>query len=81
MPYHQRTIPKGTVGEVSKIEEELAELKDALEQNNQIMALVELSDLIGAIQLFLENKYPQFTMEHLNIMSKATMSAFREGTR
>jgi hypothetical protein len=48
--YHKRDIRKGSYGEPSKIREELDELEDALEQNNRIMALMELSDIYGALE-------------------------------
>lgn len=53
--YHKKKIKKGTLGEISKIKEEILELEDALEQKNKIMALVELSDLFGAIKLYCIN--------------------------
>jgi hypothetical protein len=46
--YHVNFIPKGKLGDFSKIEEELFEFKDAHQQNSSIMELIELSDLIGA---------------------------------
>jgi hypothetical protein len=81
MGYHIAKIKKGTIGEVSKIQEELDELKDALQQDADIMALVELSDLYGAIQAFLEHNYPDMTMIDLRIMSDITRSAFKSGDR
>ena len=48
--YHTTEIPKGKLGEFSKIEEEFFEAKDALEQENPIMVLLELSDMLGAIE-------------------------------
>jgi len=39
--YHVQKIAKGTYGTPSKIQEELDELKDALDQNNKILALVD----------------------------------------
>ena len=47
--YHLRKIAKGSPGEASKIKEELEEFLDAVDQGVKIMALVELSDLYGAI--------------------------------
>ena len=81
MSYHLREIKKGKFGEVSKIREELDELEDALEQNNKIMALCELSDILGAIGGYLEKHHPDITMQDLSIMSHATRRAFKEGTR
>ena len=51
--YHIANIPKGEYGEVSKIEEEIAELKDATSQGSKIMELVELSEIYGAIEGYL----------------------------
>lgn len=48
--YHEREIPRGTLGEVSKIDEELAEYKDACEQGAKILVICELADLFGAIR-------------------------------
>ncbi len=48
--FHNRKIKKGIYGEFSKIEEELDEAKEALEQGNKLMFLIELSDIIGAIE-------------------------------
>ena len=78
--YHMREMPKGTIGEISKIEEELEELKDAMEQDCRIMALLELSDLYGAIELFLDEKFGM-EMDELKSMSDITQRAFRSGAR
>lgn len=79
--YHLRDIPKGIFGELSKIEEELEEIKDSIEQNSKLMELIELSDLYGAIQGYLEKHHPGVTMEELRIMSDITQRAFRSGAR
>lgn len=80
--YHLSEIPKGVVGEFSKIEEEFYELKDALEQGNKVMSLVELSDLIGAIKLYLEKEYGKsIEIYDLMTMAKATQRAFECGDR
>lgn len=79
--YHFRDIPRGNVGEVSKIKEEIFELEDSEEQGNKIMSLTELSDLLGAIDSYLENKFSGFSIEDLNKMKNATKRAFRTGTR
>lgn len=81
MGYHLKEIPRGVFGEFEKIEEEVAELKDALEQNNRIMALVELSDLLGAIDGFLDKHFSGFSLDDLLTMSEATKRAFEDGTR
>lgn len=79
--YHVTEIQKGTLGEISKIQEELDELKDADKQGVRIMALVELSDLVGAIESYLETHFPEVNMEDLMKMSNVTKRAFRNGRR
>lgn len=81
MGYHQRHIDKGILGNVSKIKEELLELEDAATQGIKIMALLELSDIYGAMEFYLERNYQGFTMDDLAKMSAATKSAFKDGTR
>jgi hypothetical protein len=80
MGYHKYKIAKGKVGEASKIREEFQEFQDANEQGNSVMELVELSDLIGAIELYTLNKY-NIDLNTLIIMTRATQSAFEEGER
>lgn len=48
--FHKRIIKKGVYGELSKIEEELQEAYDAEEQGQDLMLLIELSDMVGAIE-------------------------------
>jgi len=79
--YHRATIAKGTFGQSSKILEETLELIDAEKQANKIMGLVELSDLYGAIQGYMEANHPLLSMEDLRIMSETTQRAFRHGKR
>ncbi len=79
--YHLSEIPRGVVGESSKILEETLELQDAERQGAKIMALVELSDLVGAIELYLRNRHPSVTLEDLMIMSRITRRAFENGRR
>lgn len=81
MGYHLVEILRGKYGELSKLDEELAELKDAAKQGNRIMELVELSDLIGAIAGYLKNYHPGYSVNDLIIMSQATDRAFEDGTR
>lgn len=80
MGYHKTKIKKGKIGEISKIQEELDELKDAEDQNVKIMAMVELSDLYGALQLYAKEKY-DLSMKDLEKMSKLTQNAFKTGAR
>jgi hypothetical protein len=79
--YHLTTIPKGEVGESSKILEEILELQDAEAQECKVMALVELSDLMGAIALYLERHHPDTSIDDLIIMSNITRRAFANGHR
>jgi hypothetical protein len=67
-------------GEASKIREEFCEFEDALEQNNPVMALVELSDMLGAIAEYTYRKH-NITLMQLLEMSNATQRAFADGTR
>lgn len=80
MGYHKREITKGIIGEFSKIREEVEELFDAAEQNNNILVLCELTDLIGAIESFAENKF-KITITDLINFSNLTKEAFKEGKR
>lgn len=80
MGYHIREITKGSFGDFSKIQEEWEELLDAHEQGGKILELVELSDLYGAIEGYLQSKYGM-TMIDIKQMSEMTSSAFREGKR
>lgn len=79
--YHVTFIPKGEVGEVSKILEEAMELKDACLQNARIMELIEMSDLYGAMEAYLENRHPSISMDDIIKMSNITRRAFRNGHR
>jgi NTP pyrophosphatase (non-canonical NTP hydrolase) len=79
MGYHNKIIPKGVLGEFSKIREEFLEAEDAIEQNNKVMILIELSDLLGAIEQYTA-KY-NITLEDLIIMKEATKRAFKDGSR
>ena len=77
--YHLTTIPKGVLGEVSKIEEEFLELKDAYGQNNKVLEICELCDLVGAIEAYAQ-KY-NLTLNDLIKMKEANKRAFQDGTR
>jgi hypothetical protein len=80
MGYHLRPIQtKGTFGKPSKIREELEELEEALEQDNRILALVELADLYGALEAVVESLGA--TMDQVSKMSAATKRAFSDGSR
>lgn len=79
--YHLSEIPKGELGEFSKVQEEFNELRDALDQGSKVMALVELSDMIGAVQAYLDNHFPGFTVQDLITFSQITKRAFENGHR
>lgn len=79
--YHLRPIRKGELGELSKLEEELAELQDAAAQGCRVMELVELADLFGAMRLYLEKHHAGYTMADLEKMSEVTRRAFLNGHR
>jgi hypothetical protein len=80
MGYHLKEIERGVFGEFSKIVEEFQELQDAQEQDNKIMQLIEMSDLIGAIEGY-ANKEFGFSLDSLTQMKDATHKAFNDGTR
>lgn len=52
--FHNREISKGVLGELSKVREELEEAEDALDQQNDILLILELADLVGAVGLVSE---------------------------
>lgn len=79
--YHLNKIEKGVLGESSKIMEEVLELQDAEKQDVKIMALIELSDMVGAIQMYLNKHYPDITLNDLIAMSNVTKRAFESGHR
>lgn len=69
--YHINHIEKGVLGDFSKIEEEYYELKDAKEQKSKIMELVELSDFIGAIELYIKKQ--KINTELKDVLDKAKL--------
>ena len=77
--YHLKTIQKGTLGEISKIQEEYLELMDAYSQNNKVLEICELCDLIGAIEAYAQSY--NLTLSDLNKMKEANKRAFQDGTR
>ena len=80
--YHLEEIPRGTYGEISKILEEAEELRDAMEQANKVMVIIELSDLIGAIDGYMEKHYEKkLTIDDLLTMAETTKRAFKSGHR
>lgn len=79
MGYHNNEIPKGILGEFSKIEEEFLELKDAHEQDHKILQICELADLVGAIEAYA--KKWNLTIEDVLQMKASTEGAFKDGSR
>lgn len=79
--YHIRKIPKGVLGLSSKIREEFEEFIDAEKQGVKVMTLVELSDLVGAIEAYLANKFPGVSLGDLHQMAEVTRRAFNNGVR
>lgn len=79
--YHLARIEKGDLGELSKIKEELEEAIDAEGQNSSVMVLVELADMVGAIEAYLAKHHPGTTLDDLVIFSNITKRAFQNGRR
>jgi len=79
--YHINKIERGILGEPSKIREELEEFLDATEQDVSIMALVELSDMIGAVEAYLNKHHPTIGIHDLKAMNAVTKRAFTNGHR
>ena len=80
--YHVDNIQRGEYGEISKIVEEVAELKDAAKQGIKVMVLVELADILGAIDGYLNKHYRNVVkMSDLLDMSDVTKRAFETGHR
>lgn len=79
--YHMVKIPRGKIGEPSKIIEEAFEIQDAHTQGVKLMTQVEMSDLYGALDRFREKYHPELTMDNLNDMYRVTRRAFENGKR
>ena len=79
MGYHLKEIEKGELGKFSKIKEEFQELEDAVNQYDEILILCELSDLYGAMELYIENF--GMNMQSLEKFSNKTKQSFKEGKR
>ncbi len=79
--YHIEKIEKRRYGYLGKILEETEELLDAHQQGSNIMVLIELSDLYGAIEGFLAESYPDIKMSDLAKFSQITKRAFESGER
>lgn len=79
--YHNRIIRKAKAGTADKVIEEAKEYKDAMDSDNPIMGLVELSDVYGAIECILEQDHPHVSMSDLRSMSNVTRRVFKSGHR
>lgn len=79
--YHLMDIERGVLGEPSKILEEVYEFLDATQQGVDIMALVELADMQGAIDAYLKKYHPTITINDLDKMAEVTARAFANGRR
>jgi hypothetical protein len=79
--YHLKKIPRGEVGELSKVYEEILEALDADAQGSTVMALVELADMVGALKAYLAKHHPSLTLEDLEAFSSITARAFTSGRR
>lgn len=79
MGYHKTHIPKGVLGEISKISEEYYELEDAFNQDCKVLMICELCDMIGAIEAYAKNF--NLSLQDLINMKNLTKSAFEEGKR
>ena len=55
-------------------------MRDAIEQEDKILQICELTDLVGAIEYFSESKFG-LTLEDLKKFSDKTKSSFKEGKR
>lgn len=73
MNFHKKEITKGIYGEISKVEEEIEEYKDAIAQNCKIMSDLELADIYGALE-GLANSH-NLSMADLKSMSDITKKA------
>jgi hypothetical protein len=75
-------IPKGVAGDASKIYEEIEEFRDSIKQKNKLMGLIELSDLLGAVEMYLDKNYDNdISLDDLIRMKDTTKRAFENGKR
>ena len=80
--YHQDlAIPKTSVGSILKVFEEVHELQDALLQKEKVLAICELADLVGAIEIYLKQNKTNLSLHDLQKMSCLTKRAFKVGSR
>ena len=79
MGYHTKEIPKGELGQFSKIKEEFLEFEDAVNQGDLILKFCELSYMIGAIEAYIAPR--GLDLEDLKKFSDKTKEAFKSGKR
>lgn len=79
--YHEWVIARGHLGEISKVVEEALEAADAAAQGADIMVLVELADLIGAVKSYLAQHHPSIDLADLEKFAGITARAFTSGRR
>lgn len=78
--YHTTKIPKGIFGDASKIIEEYHEWFDGFNQGAKVLELVELADLLGAIEGYVKKQY-SLCLQDIIQMKNLTERAFTDGTR
>lgn len=74
--FHVHPIRSGVYGELSKVQEELDEAVDAETRGQEILLLIELSDIIGAVAGVAERH--GHTLESLIQFSELRRSVFRQ---
>lgn len=83
--YHSYIIKKGSYGDSSKVLEELREFEESLLSENPLMALCELSDLLGSVEglinSYLNKKKLGITYSDIVKMKDLTKQAFVNGRR
>ena len=77
--YHLKKIKKGTLGKISKVQEEIEEYIDAKNQKCKIMQELELADIYGALEAVAMSH--GLKMKDLKKMSELTKRAFKSGCR
>ena len=77
--YHLKKIKKGTLGKISKVQEEIEEYRDAKKQKCKIMQELELADIYGALEAVAETH--GLKMKDLKKMNELTKRAFKSGDR
>lgn len=79
MSYHLKKIKKGTLGKISKVQEEIEEYRDAKKQKCKIVQELELADIYGALEAVAHSH--GLKMKDLKKMSQLIKRAFESGDR